>query len=69
MRYSEIVAQFEQENVRSFRVLGTKLSLDLYREYGGQQVISYDLYDVQMFREDLGNLIDSQRQARHYHGL
>ena len=62
VRYSEIVAQFEQENVRSFRVLGTKLSLDLYREYGGQQVISYDLYDVQMFREDLGNLIDSQRK-------
>ena len=60
VRYSEIVNQFEQENVRSFSVVGTKLTLDLYQEYQNQQSITYQLYDVQMFREDLGNLIDSQ---------
>ena len=60
VRYSEIVNQFEQENVRSFSVVGTKLTLDLYQEYQDQQSITYQLYDVQMFREDLGNLIDSQ---------
>ena len=60
LRYSEIVAQFEQENVRSFTVVGNRLTLDLYEDYQDQQSIVYQLYDVQMFREDLGNLIDSQ---------
>ena len=59
--YSEVVAQFERENVRSFKVVGTKLTMDLYNAYDGKEALSYDLYDVQMFREDLGNLIDSQR--------
>ena len=58
--YSEIVAQFEEENVRSFGVTGTRLQLDLYDPYQEQPIIVYNLYDVQIFREDLGNLIDSQ---------
>ena len=59
--YSEVVEQFERENVRSFKIVGTKLTMDLYTAYDGQNYLAYDLYDVQMFREDLGNLIDSQR--------
>ena len=59
--YSEVVAQFERENVRSFKVVGTKLTMELYNTYDEKEALSYDLYDVQMFREDLGNLIDSQR--------
>ncbi len=59
--YSEVVAQFERENVRSFKVVGTKLTMELYNAYDEKEALSYDLYDVQMFREDLGNLIDSQR--------
>ena len=58
--YSQVVAQFEQENVRSFKVVGTKLTMDLYAAYNGQNYLTYDLYDVQIFREDLGNLIASQ---------
>lgn len=61
VQYSEIVAQFENENVRSFTVVGKRLSLELYQPYHNEDKhIVYDLYDVQMFREDLGNLIDSQ---------
>ena len=55
-----MVEQFEQENVRSFKVTGTRLTMDLYSAYDGQTALVYDLYDVQMFREDLGSLIDSQ---------
>ena len=60
LQYSAVVEQFEKENVRAFQVTGTKLTMELYEPYGGQQALTYDLYDVQMFREDLGNLIDSQ---------
>ena len=60
LRYSDVVEQFEQENVRSFKVTGTRLTMDLYSAYDGQTALVYDLYDVQMFREDLGSLIDSQ---------
>ncbi len=61
VQYSEIVAQFEHENVRSFTVVGKRLTLDLYKPYhADEKTLVYDLYDVQMFREDLGNLIDSQ---------
>ena len=60
LRYSEVVEQFERENVRSFKVTGTRLTMDLYSAYDGQTALVYDLYDVQMFREDLGSLIDSQ---------
>ena len=55
LQYSAVVEQFEKENVRAFQVTGTKLTMELYEPYGGQQALTYDLYDVQMFREDLGN--------------
>ena len=61
INYSEVVAQFQQENVRSFKVTGTKLVMNLYQNYNGESYMIYDLYDVQMFREDLGNLIASQK--------
>ena len=60
LRYSEVVAQFEMENVRSFRVEGNRLTMSLYQPYEKQPALTYELYDVQMFREDLGSLIDSQ---------
>ncbi len=58
--YSQVVDQFESENVRSFEVRGTRLTMQLYEPYRDKPFLRYDLYDVRIFREDLGSLIDSQ---------
>jgi cell division protease FtsH len=60
MQYSEVVAQFEQENVRYFKVAGTHLTLELYEPYQNRSTWLYNLYDVDLFRSDLGALIEEQ---------
>lgn len=60
LRYSEVVEQFKSENVHSFEVRGTKLTAELYQPYQEEKTLVYDLYSVDLFREDLGTLVDSQ---------
>ncbi len=61
-QYSEIVALFQDELVRSFTLDGTELELVLSGSLsqGVRQVVVYDIANPDWFREDLGELIDTQ---------
>lgn len=61
--YSDIVELFEQEKVESFTLTGNDLVLTLRDKPEGENVVTYDLFDVDWFREDLGELIKAQREA------
>ena len=56
--FSDIVDLFRQERVESFVVKGDQLVLDLR---DSEDTVVYELYDVDMFNEMLGDLIDEQK--------
>ena len=61
--YSQVLEQFEQENVRSFLVKDGVLLLELYRPlYGESSAIAY-LDDTDAFRRDTAELVDLQAQS------
>ena len=55
--YSSVVDMFQQENVESFSVDGNTLTMNLYHDYNGSTVAVSKLYSVEIFRDDLGDLI------------
>ena len=63
--YSDIVDMFRGEEVKSFRIEGSTLLLELREEEadGTPKTVSYDLYDVGLFISQLGALIDEQHEA------
>ena len=63
--YSDIVDMFRGEEVKSFRIEGSTLLLELREEAadGTPKTVSYDLYDVGLFISQLGALIDEQHEA------
>ena len=61
--YSQVLEQFEQENVRSFLVKDGVLQLELYRPlYGESSAIAY-FDDTDAFRRDTAELVDLQAQS------
>lgn len=58
--YSDIIDLFEQEKVESFTLTGNELVLTLRDEPEGEETATYSLFDVDWFREDLGDLIREQ---------
>jgi len=61
--YSEIIDLFKNEQVESFKTVGTELTLNLRTPYEDSDTIVTELSDVDYFREDLGPLIEEQKQA------
>ena len=61
--YAEIKALFEQEKVKSFTISDTTLELELYEEVDGRTTVTKDLYDFDLFYEDLGELVEQQKAA------
>ena len=63
--YSEIEELFEQEKVESFTLEGTELTLKLREEdpETGKDEIKQTLPSANWFREDLGDLIQQQKDA------
>ncbi|NCB73389.1 MAG: ATP-dependent zinc metalloprotease FtsH [Clostridia bacterium] len=61
--YSEIIDLFKNEQVESFSTLGTELTLNLRTPYEDSDSIVTELSNVDYFREDLGPLIEEQKQA------
>ena len=62
--YAEIRELFEQEKVRSFTVADTELTLLLRDpEAGGSRTVTKDLYDFDLFYEDLNGLVQEQYAA------
>ena len=56
---SGIVQLFETEKVEAFEVVGSELRLTLK---GEEEVLKYKLYDVDLFNEKVGPIIDEQLQ-------
>ena len=61
--YSEIVEQFQQENVRGFVVDGDKIYLELHQPYQGETSLVASLADPEQFRQEMHQLIQSQDEA------
>ncbi len=58
--YSEVRRLFEQEQVESFVLEDTTLTMTLREEYNGSTTAVHELYDVAIFYSDLGDLITEQ---------
>lgn len=61
--YAEVRALFEQEKVRSFTVSDTTLTLRLWEEVDGRTTVTKDLYDFDLFYQDLDGLVAAQKKA------
>jgi len=61
--YSEIVEQFQQENVRGFAVDGNKIYLELHQPYQGDTSLVASLADPEQFRQEMWQLIQTQDEA------
>lgn len=62
LTYSQILEQFELENVRSFVVQDNYIYLELYAPYKGELSVSASLSDVGRFRDEMWELIQSQKE-------
>jgi len=63
LQYSQIVSLFQKEQVRSFVAEGDFIELELYNPYNGKLDIKTSLGDVQVFRQEMGPLLQSQADA------
>jgi len=72
VEYSRVRQLFMQEKVVSFTVEDNTLTLNLREELNGSKVVHYDLYDFQLFYNDLNPLVEDQYargiiQSYNYH--
>ena len=63
LSYSDVVDMFRNEEVESFTVEGSSLIIHPRGAAEGEPDISYELYDVGLFWNHLGALIDEQHEA------
>ena len=61
--YAEVVQLFEQEKVKSFTVQDTTLTLKLREAVDGKTELRKELYDFDLFYDDLNNLVVEQKAA------
>ena len=61
--YSQVVDFFRNEQVKSFVVEGTAIELTLNAPYNGSTLITAELADPDLFREELGALFQAQKDA------
>ena len=62
--YAEVKALFEQEQVKSFTVADTTLTLTLREpDAAGRTTLTKELYDFDLFYEDMNELVVAQKEA------
>ena len=61
--YAEVVQLFEQEKVKSFTVQDTTLTLKLREAVDGKTELRKELYDFDLFYDDLNDLVVGQKAA------
>ena len=59
--YSDVVELFKQEKVESFRTEGNALILNLREPWEGSKTLTYEMYDFNVFYNDLNDLIMDQK--------
>lgn len=62
LKYSQVIELFEEEKVEAFDTLDNTLTLYLKEPMDGSKTITHELYSVENFREDLGGLIEKQKE-------
>ena len=63
LTYSQVVQLFYDQQVKSFVVEDDIITLHLHSEYNGKTKISADLADPEGFRQDMWELLQSQRAS------
>ena len=61
--YSEVITQFESENVSSFEVKGSKLTLQLHEPMSGSWEVVHSLADPEGFHEEIRPLLEQQTKS------
>ena len=60
--YSEVRQLFIQEKVESYAVSDYTLTMKLRQPLNGRETVQYELYDLDLFQDDLWELIQQQEQ-------
>ena len=60
--YSEVRQLFIQEKVESYSVSDYTLTMKLRQPLNGRETVQYELYDLDLFQDDLWQLIQQQEQ-------
>ena len=63
LTYSQIVELFRKEQVKSFVVQEQTIVLQLYHPYDGKMELECPMADAESFRQELGALIEDQRES------
>jgi cell division protease FtsH len=58
--YSQVRQLFEQERVESFQISDHTLTMHLREKVNGSDTATYDLYDFNLFYDDLNSLVQDQ---------
>ena len=61
--YSQVHAQFREENVKKFQWKDGILTLHLHKPLGGEDIVAHELADAGMFQEELHALYEAQHAA------
>ena len=62
LKYSDVIAQFEQENVSSFVVDGDTITMKLHKAQDGKNELSAVLADPEGFHEEMRPLLQEQKE-------
>jgi len=62
LEYSQVRQLFLQEKVDSFTITDNTLTLNLKKAYEGSKTATYELYDFQLFYDDLNPLVEEQTE-------
>jgi cell division protease FtsH len=60
LEYSQVRQLFEQEQVKSFTISDDTLTLHLRKAVHGSETATYELYDFNLFYDDLNSLVQNQ---------
>nr|WP_326186071.1 ATP-dependent zinc metalloprotease FtsH [uncultured Oscillibacter sp.] len=60
LEYSQVEQLFRQEKVESFVINDNRLTMTLREEVDGSKTLTYELYDFDLFYDDLNDLVQDQ---------
>ncbi|MDO4316262.1 MAG: AAA family ATPase, partial [Oscillospiraceae bacterium] len=60
LEYSQVEQLFRQEKVESFTIRDNLLTMNLREEVDGSRTLVYELYDFDLFYDDLNDLVQEQ---------
>jgi cell division protease FtsH len=58
--YSQVRTLFQEEQVEKFTISDNTLSMTLRKEINGSKTATYELYDFQLFYDDLNDVVERQ---------